>query len=271
MTAVKAVLDRARGELGVTEVPLGSNNVKYGEWYGLNRHPWCAMFVSWVFYHENMPLAFSTSKGFAYTPAGVAAFKAQGRWYTSNPKPGDVVFFDFPGDRVNRVSHVGIAESVRADGTIICIEGNTNDRVMRRARKLGIVGYGRPAYPDAQEDKDMPLSTEERNWIKETVADMYRLLARAEINGKRDPAHYANSIAGLRDYVREVEEDMYRLLARGEIDGKRDPAHYADSIAGLREELLAQQSKIDALQQELSELKRKLETTASSSDTAKSS
>jgi len=35
----------ASGEVGYTE---GTGNItKYGEWYGLDGNPWCAMFVSW--------------------------------------------------------------------------------------------------------------------------------------------------------------------------------------------------------------------------------
>jgi hypothetical protein len=45
----------ASGEVGITEYPPNSNNVKYNTWYygrqvqGKN-YPWCATFVSWLFY-----------------------------------------------------------------------------------------------------------------------------------------------------------------------------------------------------------------------------
>jgi hypothetical protein len=45
----------ASGEVGTTEYPPNSNNVKYNTWYygrqvqGKN-YPWCAAFVSWLFY-----------------------------------------------------------------------------------------------------------------------------------------------------------------------------------------------------------------------------
>lgn len=45
----------ASGEVGTTEYPPNSNNVKYNTWYygrqvqGKN-YPWCATFVSWIFY-----------------------------------------------------------------------------------------------------------------------------------------------------------------------------------------------------------------------------
>lgn len=45
----------ASGEVGTTEYPPNSNNVKYNTWYyghvvqGKN-YPWCAAFISWLFY-----------------------------------------------------------------------------------------------------------------------------------------------------------------------------------------------------------------------------
>ena len=151
MTAPEQVLDRARSQLGVAENPAGSNDVLYSDWYGV-KGPWCAMFVSWCTYMEGLPLPATTEKGFAYTPAGAQWFQKQGRWST-RPGKGHIVFFDFPGDDVNRISHVGIVEDVEADGTVVTIEGNTDaaggrtgGQVMRRRRRSGIVGYGVPAY-----------------------------------------------------------------------------------------------------------------------------
>jgi peptidoglycan hydrolase-like protein with peptidoglycan-binding domain len=150
----EAILRRARKQLGTHEEPFGSNITPYSKWYGLIG-PWCAMFVSWCFFHEGLPLPATTHKGFAYTPSGAAWFKSHGRW-TKKPQKGAVIFFDFPGDGVDRISHVGIVEKVNADGSVTCLEGNTNDAagrtggmVMRHIRRIGIVGYGLPKYPRA--------------------------------------------------------------------------------------------------------------------------
>lgn len=146
-----AVLRRARSQLGVHEDPFGSNRTPYSAWYGLIG-PWCAMFVSWSFFQEGLPLPATTHRGFAYTPSGAAWFQRQGRW-TGRPQVGAVVFFDFPGDGLERISHVGIVEALGADGAVTCLEGNTNDAggrtggmVMRHTRRTGIVGYGLPNY-----------------------------------------------------------------------------------------------------------------------------
>lgn len=145
-----AVLKKAASQIGYAESPAGSNRTKYGAWYGLNGHPWCAMFVSWVAAQCH---ALDIIPKHAYTPAGADWFKRHNRWHT-HPKAGDIAYFDFPGDGVKRISHVGFVERVRADGMVVTIEGNTSagdnrngGMVMRRVRSpKNIVGYGRPAY-----------------------------------------------------------------------------------------------------------------------------
>ncbi len=151
MPTLEVVIRRFESQLGVVEDPPGSNKVLYNTWYGTSG-AWCATFLSWCFYHEGLPLTASTSKGFAYTPSGAQWFKDRGDWSTS-PARGRVVFFDFPGDNVNRISHVGIVTGVNSDGSISTIEGNTDaaggrtgGKVMRKNRAVGIVGYGVPRY-----------------------------------------------------------------------------------------------------------------------------
>jgi peptidoglycan hydrolase-like protein with peptidoglycan-binding domain len=157
------ILARARSQLGIHENPFGSNRTPYSRWYGLVG-PWCAMFVSWSFFNEGLPLPASTAKGFAYTPVGAAWFASQKRW-TRRPEVGAVIFFDFPGDGVDRISHVGMVEAVNSDGSVTCLEGNTNapggrtgGMVMRHRRTGGIVGYGLPKYGAAvsRPDEDPP-------------------------------------------------------------------------------------------------------------------
>lgn len=161
MTTAQDVLNQARADLGYTEKPAGSNRTKFGHFYGLDGQPWCAQAISYWFFNAGLPLPASTSKGFAYTPSGAAYFKRINRWGTT-PQVGAVVFYDFPGDSVNRISHVGIVEAVEGDA-IVTIEGNTDDaggrtggKVMRRRRKVGIVGYGYPEYTGQSTPRPVP-------------------------------------------------------------------------------------------------------------------
>ncbi len=151
VTTAARVLDIARDQIGVKESPANSNVCKFSRWYPMAGSPWCAMFVSWVLDQAQI-------EGFkhAYTPSGAALFQQRHRWFTANPKPGDVVYFDFP-DSLARIQHVGFVEKVNGDGSIVAIEGNTSagasgsqdngGGVFRRTRTRSlIVGFGRPPY-----------------------------------------------------------------------------------------------------------------------------
>lgn len=113
------ILEIARGEIGIRELPPGSNIVKYSRWYGLTG-PWCGMFVSWVY-----DQAGSRDVRFAYCPAMVDVLRARGQWNTGNPQPGDLVFFDFFSSRPSLAYHVGILVRYPSSTTIETIDGNT--------------------------------------------------------------------------------------------------------------------------------------------------
>lgn len=149
---VSDIIKAAQKEIGVTEYPPGSNKVKYNTWYygrevqGAD-YPWCAAFISWLFRDTKLVIKTASCATMGNW------FKNNKRWFTE-PQPGDIVFYKFKTTRNNNwTNHVGIVESINADGSIITIEGNTsissNDNggaVMRRKRSSSIVGYGRPAY-----------------------------------------------------------------------------------------------------------------------------
>ena len=155
----------ANGELGQGEID-NNNITKYGKWYGFNSE-WCAMFVSYCFWLAGMPLAISNLKGFAYCPDGVKWFKKKGLWHTNNPKPGDVVFFDWhPGKpdctiagvnqkKCSGAWHVGIVKDVHGGNDVTSIDGNFGRfpsvvSLQRHVDRTGnpnvIWGFGRPDY-----------------------------------------------------------------------------------------------------------------------------
>ncbi len=113
-------LNVARRELGTVESPPNSNNVKYAQWYGLNRNPWCAMFVSWVLDQ--------TGNRSGYRHASVAASLAWARnngRHTGEFRPGYVACRINSGGWTGP-GHTGMVEAVHADGSVTCIEGNTS-------------------------------------------------------------------------------------------------------------------------------------------------
>lgn len=142
----------AASQIGYYAVP--GTNSKFGEWFGNPTGQWCAMFVSWCAAQAGID---SLIPHLGYTPSGVAWFQQRGAWHAgmSGAQRGDIVYFDFPGGP-DRVSHVGIVESVAPSGALVTIEGNTSSlvsgdqrnsgTVARKTRSTSVVGYGRPAY-----------------------------------------------------------------------------------------------------------------------------
>ena len=160
---LKKFIDVALKEVGTVEGPR-DNETKYGKFTGMNFQPWCGSFVMWVAKQAGVKLPGSM----VYTPAGAESFKKVGRWFDArkaDPEPGDVVFFDFPDDGVNRISHVGICIKNNGDGTIQTVEGNTSgpkgdqrnggmvlqkrrayERNKKHSLSVDIVGWGKPIF-----------------------------------------------------------------------------------------------------------------------------
>ena len=150
---------------------------KYPKWYNgkKNGFAWCDMFVDWCFltafgYEKALALLCqperSAGAGCTYS---LRYFKNKGQFHTSDPKPGDQIFF---GTSLDNSTHTGIVESVDKK-QVHTIEGNTSNQVARRNYSLTnsrILGYGRPSYdaagavvpdtpatPAAPQVKDVPF------------------------------------------------------------------------------------------------------------------
>ena len=159
MSTANDILEIARSQIGTKESPAKSDNVKYNTaYYGREvsdgKHPWCAVFVWWVFREAGASDLYYGGDKTAYCPTLMSFHKKQ---KVTDYRPGDIVFFNFSGR--SSAGHVGICESW--DGTYITtIDGNTGSAsednggaVLRRRRhKKFIVGAYRPEY---QEDDDM--------------------------------------------------------------------------------------------------------------------
>jgi tape measure domain-containing protein len=135
-----AIVQKAIAELGQGEQPAGSNNTKYGRWFGVNPAPWCAMFVDYVASKAGV------SKYIPHTASAPGMASAFGKRYhggAAGIQPGDIPFFSNGGG----ISHVGLVEKVNGN-TVGTIEGNHTSIVQRVNRPRGaIVGYGHPGYP----------------------------------------------------------------------------------------------------------------------------
>lgn len=120
------VLNRARFETGYTE--KNDNETKYGAWYGVNKQPWCAIFVSWCYDKAGLvdKVAAETKKGFASCDAGLKWFAKKGKIVpVGEAQEGDIVFFQFDNDA--QPDHVGIVEkNMKRLKALKTIEGNTS-------------------------------------------------------------------------------------------------------------------------------------------------
>jgi hypothetical protein len=171
--SLEAIIEVAKKEIGTIEGPK-DNETKYGKWTGANFQPWCQSFVSWSAFTSGLD-----PKKYPKTASTVAAadwFKKNNRWADArndDPTPGDWIFFDFPDDGVNRISHVGLCIKNNGDGTIQVIEGNTSGTAKGDQRNGGmcvektrayvknkkgilnaVVGWGRPVYAG---EENVPL------------------------------------------------------------------------------------------------------------------
>jgi hypothetical protein len=140
-----AALAAAKGEVGVAEQPPGSNNSPRIAQFrqataGSGVGPWCAYFVSWAARQAGAPIG-DQGQGFGRVDDVYAWAQRTGKAIPAGdgakPQPGDLIVWD---------EHIGIVESVDADGTIHTVEGNSSDRVSERTYGPdggGAIGYVR--------------------------------------------------------------------------------------------------------------------------------
>lgn len=181
MTAVEKLLAVAKAEVGylekATNSQLDSPTANAGEnnWNKFaqaldqtnlyngkkNGYAWCDIFVDWCFvqafgFDLAVKLTCQDLKGYgAGCTYSARYYKNKGQFHTSNPQPGDQIFFTNDGGK--SMSHTGLVEKVEG-GRVYTIEGNTSSLagvvanggcVRNKSYSLSydrIGGYGRPNY-----------------------------------------------------------------------------------------------------------------------------
>ena len=148
--------DARKNLISVLEAEKGSTGASlttgeyFSEWYiggydsnpGWNKDtPWCACFVSWAL--EQCSENLLTVPKYAHVEEFMNSFPID-RWKTSNPQPGDIIFFDWVENNTKFPQHVGVVTAVE-NGTVRTIEGNADGEVASRVYALDdgrILGYG---------------------------------------------------------------------------------------------------------------------------------
>lgn len=174
---INTILSIAAGEIGTTEHPSGSNKNKYGKAYGWDGVSWCVMFVWWCFHQLEADKIFGTKT--ASCSALATYYKSIKRWVSSGIKRGDLVIMTWNSARTPQ--HIGIVESVNANGSLVTIEGNTsttsNDNggaVMRRTRPRScVVGACRPDY---YANENVTVGGTSLNTVKGTTANETKMI-----------------------------------------------------------------------------------------------
>ena len=164
--------------------------------------PWCDCFVDWCFYkaygiaNAKVLLAGNFED---LTSSSAQLYKNKKAWHTSNPQPGDQIFFI--DSATGRIGHTGLVYKV-SGGYVYTIEGNTSSAlgvvrnggcVRTKSYSLSyknIAGYGRPKY---DVDPAVATAAEEANKSKwqQLVMDLQKALnaefdANLQVNGIAD-------------------------------------------------------------------------------------
>ena len=157
MTSLEKLLTVAKGEVGETESPAGSNRTKYGAAYGWDGVPWCVIFLWWCFREAGLEELFCGGAKTASCSHLLAWYRGGGMTAAAEAvRPGDIVLLNFSGGREPR--HCGLAAAaVPGTDHFLTIEGNTSTRgegsqdnggcvAMKTRYRSQVVGVCRPPY-----------------------------------------------------------------------------------------------------------------------------
>ena len=202
MTAVERLLAVAKAEIGYLEKATNSQldsptaNVGDANWNKFakeldqtnlyngkkNGYAWCDIFVDWCFvrtfgFDLAVQLTCQELKGCgAGCTWSARYYKNKGQFFTSNPQPGDQIFFTDDGGKSS--CHTGIVEKVEGE-RVYTIEGNTSSLagvvanggcVRNKSYSLTynrIMGYGRPNYALVPTTPEAVPDTPESGTFKE--------------------------------------------------------------------------------------------------------
>lgn len=158
----------AKSQIGVVE--KAGNDQKYGQWFGLNRAAWCAIFVSWVYNQasvkvgcENPIDGMHTTRGFSSTVFGYAAAKLKGLTLKAGEPVlvGDIIVWK----KTWKTGHTGIVVFVSADGWFEVVEGNTS-KTDHTSRNGGEVALHRHTLTDGKHGKLLGIIRPTRKFTK---------------------------------------------------------------------------------------------------------
>jgi hypothetical protein len=221
---LKTIEAREVGRPDSIRQPLGSNKIKYNtSYYGKvvrgKDFKWCVVFQWWCFQKAGISTAIFPKSARVFAVRDW--YKKRGRFYRK-PMVGDLVIYSF--------SHIGFVEKLLKNNRIQTIEGNWNDRVVRRIHRADasdIAGYCRPEYHKVEPVPPSPSggSTEaivralprlERN---DKGADVKRLQGLLVGNGHKLPDSTKSDGTFDGEFGAETEREVKKLTGSNVVDG----------------------------------------------------
>ena len=175
--SLRKVIETARGELGVTEDPPGSNRVKYWDDYdpAYQGQPWCVIFPWDVFNRAGERMAFFGGGKTASCSVLLRWYKEQGLTVpVEDVQVGDIVLLNFHGGK--DPEHCGLVVETYGDA-IFVIEGNTSPGLegsqnnggcvaLKQRNPSQIVAVCRPQY---KPDDPQPVDDVTGHWFTPSV------------------------------------------------------------------------------------------------------
>jgi hypothetical protein len=229
--SLNKVLEAARGELGYTESPPGSNRTKYGEAFGWDGVPWCVIFLWWCFREAGEGMAFFGGGKTASCGTLLRWYKAQGQTApVEDVQPGDIVILNFSG--TEDTQHCGLVHVVSNEINVLTDS---------------------PDYPLISEKKVSLLKTFEGNTAGSAFGSQdnggcvaYRTRYPAQIVGVCRPRYKEEPMPTKTDYEgRWSEQDMRWADEAGLIKGYEDGT-FRPTQPMTREEVIALLHRYDA-------------------------
>jgi hypothetical protein len=128
MVTAKDLISVYRGELGVREVPYGSNRGprvrQYQSSTGAYNAAWCVSFLQWGFKKAGVSRIANRSAGVFYC----VDWARKNGLLRYSPKPGYLAAYMWSA------GHIGIVEELLPGGGFVAIEGNASNMVRRNWR-----------------------------------------------------------------------------------------------------------------------------------------
>ncbi len=192
-------------------------------------YAWCDVFVDWCFvqtFGDTLAhdMTFQPVGGYgAGCTASAGYYKTKGRFFTSNPQPGDQIFFTKDGGK--SCYHTGLVAKVEG-GKVYTVEGNTSaadgvvdNGVCVRDKSYAltyarIAGYGRPDFslvPDEEETEEGGATMKVYHTLND-IPKVYRptiqkLMEKKALGGFSDP-----DPTRLDDNLLNLTEDFCRVM-----------------------------------------------------------